>query len=50
MSKLTEEEEKAILNSAPKGTFALLLAVMLFFVAGWAAMYFMVFLARGPIS
>jgi hypothetical protein len=50
MSELTPEEEQRILNSAPKGTFALLLLFALLMLAGWAFMFFFMFLENGPVS
>lgn len=50
MSDLTPEEEEKILNSAPVGTWALMLALGISMTAGWLAMYFLRFLAHGPIS
>lgn len=44
------EEEKEILNSPAKGTFALLMVLGLLFVVGWAVMFFGMFLEHGPIK
>jgi hypothetical protein len=50
MSKLTPEEEKKILESAPVGTWALMVALGVALSVGWLAMYFLRFLAHGPIN
>lgn len=50
MSNVTPEEEEKILNGAPRGTYALLLAFAAFFMGGWIYMYFYMFLTHGPIS
>jgi hypothetical protein len=50
MSQLTPEEEEKILHSSPKGTYALLLVFALIFTAGWAFLFFMRFLAHGPVN
>jgi hypothetical protein len=50
MNSLTPEEEKKILESSPKGTFALMLLLAAFMAAGWAYMYFSMFLKHGPVS
>jgi len=50
MSQLTPEEEQKILNSAPTGTFALMLLVGALLLAGWAYMFFFMFLEHGPVN
>ncbi len=50
MSQLTPEEEQKILNSPPKGTFALLLLFGILMFAGWAFMFFTMFLEHGPVN
>jgi len=50
MSQLTPEEEKKILDSPPKGTFALMLLVGALIFAGWAYMFFYMFLEHGPVN
>ena len=49
MSQLTPEEEQKIINSPPKGTFALMLLVGVLMFAGWAYMFFGMFLEHGPV-
>jgi hypothetical protein len=50
MSQLSPEEEKKILDGHPIGTLALMLALAAAMFAGWAYMYFGMFLKHGPIS
>lgn len=50
MNKLTPDEEKKILESSPKGTFALLLLMAAIFAVGWAFMYFGRFLEHGAVT
>jgi hypothetical protein len=50
MRKLSPEEEQKILNSPPKGTFALLLLVGALIFAGWIYMFFYMFLEHGPVK
>ncbi len=45
-SDMTQDQ---ILHAKPKGTYALLLVYMLFFVGGWLFFY-VLFLSRGPIN
>ena len=47
---LSEEEQKKVLESPPRGTWAILLVFGVLFTAGWLAMYFGLFLARGTVS
>lgn len=50
MNQLTPEEEQKILKGTPKGTFALMMVLAVLMFAGWAYMYFDMFLKHGPIS
>jgi hypothetical protein len=50
MSQLTPEEEQKILNSAPVGTFALMLLLGVLMLAGWAYMFLFMFLEHGPVN
>ncbi len=50
MSLLSEEQRKQILESPPKGTWALLLMVGIAMVVGWLFLYFGVFLPRGDVN
>ena len=50
MNQLSPEEEKKILESSPVGTFALMLLLAGAIAAGWAYMYFGMFLKHGPVS
>jgi len=49
MSKLSSEEQEAI-KDAPKGTFALMMLLAVAMAAGWAFMFFFMFLKHGPVS
>jgi len=50
MSQLTPEEEQKILATPPKGTFALMLLVGALIFAGWAYMFFYMFIEHGPVK
>lgn len=50
MKQPSEEERRRILESPPKGTWALLLLFAVLLATGWAILYFGVFLAHGPVS
>ncbi len=50
MSPLSEEERKQILESSPKGTWALMLMVGAAMTIGWLFLYFGVFLPRGIVN
>lgn len=50
MNDLSPEEEKAILEGPPRGTFAVLILYALIFAVAWLALYFGRFLAHGPVS
>lgn len=50
MKPLNEEEHKAILESAPVGTFALMAVVLGAMLIGWLFLYFGVFLPRGMVN
>ncbi|MCD2448958.1 hypothetical protein GO003_000920 [Methylicorpusculum oleiharenae] len=50
MNQLSEEERKRILESAPIGTWVLLLTVGATMVVAWLFLYYGVFLPRGGIQ
>ncbi len=50
MPELNEEERKKILNSAPVGTWALMLTVGVSMLLGWLFLYYGVFIPRGIIN
>jgi hypothetical protein len=50
MNQLSEEERKKILESAPIGTWVLMLTVGVSMVIGWLFLYYGVFLPRGMIN
>jgi hypothetical protein len=49
MSNLSPEEQEAI-KEAPKGTFALMMLLAVAMAAGWAFMFFFMFLQHGPVN
>jgi hypothetical protein len=49
VADLTEEEKKRILESAPKGTWALLLGFGLISTLAWLYFFFGLFLSHGPV-
>ena len=49
MSHLSPQEQEAI-KDAPKGTYALMLLLAVLLAAGWAFMFFYMFLKHGPVS
>ena len=50
MKQLTPEEEQKILDSPPWGTFALMLLMGALLFAGWAFMFFGMFLEHGLVN
>lgn len=50
MNQLDEEERKKILDSAPVGTWSLMLTVGIGMVVGWLFLYYGVFIPRGGIN
>jgi hypothetical protein len=50
MSDLSPEEERRILESPPKGTFAVIVIYIAIFMAAWLFLYFGRFLAHGGVS
>ena len=50
MKEITEEERQHILESPPKGTFALMAIVLGSMGIGWLFLYFGVFIPRGIIN
>ncbi len=49
MGEISPEEEKKILESAPKGTMTLLIVMAILFMAGWFYLFDM-FLSHGPVN
>ncbi len=49
MSSLSPEEQEAV-KDAPKGTFALMILVAAAMAAGWAYMFFFMFIQHGPVN
>lgn len=50
MSELTEAEKKQIMETPPKGTFAIIMMIGLVFALAWMALFFGRFLAHGPVA
>ena len=50
MSELTEEEQRRIMESPPKGTWATLLVIGLLLLAGWLYFFFGLFMSHGPVN
>ncbi len=50
MGELNPDEEKKILESAPKGTMTLLIIFGIAMLLGWMYMYFGMFLTHGPVN
>lgn len=49
MSQLTPQEQEAI-KDAPKGTYVLMMLLAAAMMAGWAFMFFFMFLKHGPVN
>jgi len=49
MSQLSPQEQEAI-KDAPKGTYALMMLLAAVMMAGWAFMFFFMFLKHGPVN
>ncbi|WP_029408578.1 hypothetical protein [Thiomicrorhabdus sp. Milos-T2] len=47
MDQLTDEEKKKILESSPRGTWAILAIYAVLFVAGWLYFWFGLYIPRG---
>lgn len=50
MEKLSEEEEKKILESPPRGTWAIMFIYAVLFVLGYLYFWFGLFLPRGGVN
>ena len=50
MSDLSPEEERRIIESPPKGTFALIIVYGVILITAWLLLYFGRFMAHGPVS
>ena len=50
MKKLSEKEEKEILESSPKGTWAILSIYAVLFILGYLYFWFGLFLPRGSVN
>jgi uncharacterized membrane protein (DUF373 family) len=49
MQQLSEEEQKKILESSPKGTWTILAIYFVLFTLGWLYFWFGLFLPRGAV-
>ena len=47
---LTEQEKENILNSSPRGTWAILFIYGILFTLGWLYFWFGLFVPRGPVN
>ncbi len=47
MKELSEEEKQKILNSSPRGTWAVLMIYAVLFMVGWLYFWFGLYLPRG---
>lgn len=50
MDELSEEQKRRIMETPPRGTWAILLIFGVLFLAAWLLMYFGVFMPRGPVT
>jgi hypothetical protein len=50
MQPLAPEEEEKVRDSAPRATFVLMLIFAAAMLAGWAYMFFLMFLEHGTVS
>ena len=50
MEKLSEEEEREILNSSPRGTRVIMVIYAVLFVLGYLYFWFGLFLPRGGVN
>lgn len=50
MTDPSNDDEKKILESSPKGTLTLLIIFAIASIIGWLYMYFGMFLTHGPVN
>ncbi len=50
MSELSEEEQRRIMESPPKGTFAIISIYAGVFTVAWLFLYFVRFMGHGPVN
>lgn len=50
MEELSEEEQKKILESSPKGTWVIMFIYGIVFTLGFLYFWFGLFVARGPVN
>lgn len=49
-TELSEEEQRRILESPPKGTWAIILIIGLGLLLGWLYFFFGIFMSHGPVA
>lgn len=50
MTDLTDEERRQILESPPRGTWAVILVIGLGMLIGWLYFFFGLFMSHGPVN
>jgi hypothetical protein len=50
MTDLTEEEQRRILATPPKGTLAIILLIGLGLILAWLYFFFGLFMSHGPVN
>jgi len=50
LSELTDEEQRRIMESPPKGTWAIILIIGFSILAAWLYFFFGVFVSHGPVN
>jgi len=50
MSQLSEEEQRALMEAPPKGTWTLILVVGIGMLLAWLYFFFGLFMSHGPVN
>lgn len=50
MTEMTEEERQRIMESPPKGTWAIILILGVAMLAGWLYFFFGLWMSHGPVN
>jgi hypothetical protein len=50
MAELSEDEQRRILESPPKGTWAVILVIGIAMLLSWLYFFFGLFMSHGPVS
>lgn len=50
MTDLTDEEQRQILESPPRGTWAVILVIGIAMLLGWLYFFFGLFMSHGPVN